>query len=71
MEELDLYFYQVLAALENEKSKRSYNERTIFDFKGYYAGIKSSIKVLKKIKKEFDLKYAVEQMENKERSFIQ
>lgn len=81
MEELDLYFYQVLAALENEKSKRSYNERTIFDFKGkkmrrklekgYYAGVKSAIKVLKKVKKEFDLKYAVEEVENKERAFIQ
>lgn len=79
MEILELYFYKVLAELENVKSVRSFKERTIFDFKGkkmrrklekgYLSGINSSIKVLKKVKKDFDKAYEMQCVEDKERTF--
>lgn len=81
MEELELFYYRVLSELEKIKSKRSYKERTIVDWKGkklrrklekgYIAGINSAIKSLKKTRAEFIKDYAVSQMEPQERTFIQ
>ena len=74
MNELELFYYRVLSELEKIKGSRCYNERTICDFKGkrmrrklekgYIAGIKSAIKMLKKVKVEFYNDYAVKKVEN-------
>lgn len=81
MNVLDLFYYKLLSELEKEKAKRSFLERTIFDFKGkkmrrklekgYLAGLNSSIRKLKKVKKDFDKLNAEEEVEYKERAFIQ
>lgn len=80
MNEFEIYFYKVLSALEKVKSKRSYKERTIFDFKGkrmrrklekgYISGVNSAIRVLKNVKKEVDVLNAKDEMEHQERTFI-
>lgn len=81
MNEFEIFYFKALSALEKVKSKRSLNERTIFDFKGkfmrrklekgYIAGVNSAIRVLKKVKKEVDLLNEAAELEHKERSFIQ
>lgn len=81
MNEFEIFYFKALSALEKVKSKRSLNERTIFDFKGkfmrrklekgYIAGVNSAIRVLKKVKKEVDVLNAKEEMEHQERAFIQ
>lgn len=81
MNEFEIYYFKALSALEKVKSKRSFKERTIFDFKGkrmrrklekgYIAGVNSAIRVLKKVKKEVDVINAKEEMEHQERAFIQ
>ena len=78
--DFNLYFYKVIGELEKIQSKRSYKERTIFDKKGkkmrrkleqgYISGVKAAIKVLYKVKKEVDMSYANEKVEDKERAFI-
>ena len=80
MNEFEIYFYKVLSALEKVKSKRSFKERTIFDFKGkrmrrklekgYISGVNSAIRVLKNVKKEVDVLNAKYEMEHQERTFI-
>lgn len=80
MNEFEIYFYKVLSALEKVKSKRSFKERTIFDFKGkrmrrklekgYISGVNSAIRVLKNVKKEVDVLNAKDEMEHQERTFI-
>lgn len=81
MNELELFYYRFLSDLEKEKSKRCYSERTVFDWKGkrmrrklekgYVSGLNSAIKVLKKVKKDFDNKNVDRENEFKERAFIQ
>ncbi len=79
MRELDLFFYNLLSEFEKKKAKRSFWVRTIFDKKkekmerklekGFVNGVDSSIEILKKIKKEFDKRYALAEFEHKERTF--
>ena len=81
MNELELFYYRALSELEKIKGVRCYNERTLCDWKGkrmrrklekgYIAGVKSAIKALKKVKMEFYKDYANNQVEDKERTFIQ
>lgn len=81
MNNLDLFYYKLLSEFEKQKAKRSFLERTIFDFKGkkmrrklekgYLAGINNSIRTLKRVKKDFDKLNAEEEVEYKERAFIQ
>lgn len=80
MKDFDLYYFKAISEVEKIKAKRSYNERTIFDWKGkkmrrklergYISGVNSAIKVLKKLKKEFDLENENDKLENQEKSFI-
>lgn len=81
MVEFEIYFYKVLSALEKVKSKRSFKERTFFDFngkrmrrkleKGFISGVNAAIRVLKNVKKEVDVLNAKEEIEHQERTFIQ
>lgn len=81
MNELDLFYYKLLSELQKQKAKRSFWERTIFDFKGkrmrrklergYISGVDSSIKTLKRVKKDFDRLNVEAEVEYKERSSIQ
>lgn len=71
-----IYYLKAVSALEKVKSDRSYNERTIFDWKGkrmrrklekgYISGVNSAIKILKKVKKDYEKDYAEREMEYKE-----
>ena len=79
--DFDIYYFKALSELEKVKSKRSYNERTIFDSKGkkmrrklekgFLNGVDSAIKVLKRVKKEFNSEKDSETLEHKERTFVQ
>ena len=65
MNDFEIFYYKAVGELEKVKSKRSYKERTIFDWKGkrmrlklekgFISGVNSAIKVLKKVKKDVDL----------------
>lgn len=78
--EFEIYYYKVISELEKKKSKRSLDERTLFDWKGkrmrrklekgFISGINSAIKVLKQVKKEIDKQNEEDKLEHKERTFI-
>lgn len=78
MKDFELYYYRAISALEKEKSKRSLWERSVLGHKflrrklekGYISGVNSAIKVLKKVKKEFDEANEEKIVEHKERTCL-